>query len=353
MIKVDDIEQNLKQIILENHTLSSINVNDNGTVMPRIAKDRSITKQIDEAIKGISTSHLLSVNDAREMHNIPSNSIHLILTSPPYWSLKKYNDSEGQLGHIQEYDQFLDELDKVWRHSLRVLVPGGRLIIVVGDVCLSRRKNNYHTVIPLHSSIQERCRLLGFCNLAPIIWSKISNVNFEVNRGGGFLGKPYEPNAVIKNEIEYILMMRKSEGYRNPSKAARLLSVISEINHKRWFKQIWNIPGESTKYHPAPFPLKLAERLVRMYSFVGDVVFDPFMGTGTTNIAAKLWGRNSIGFEIDTNYFKLAKEKLGVEQYPLFERGQEDNIQFIPESINSILEKDWDKPEEYNAWLDL
>ena len=129
--------------------------------------------------------------------------------------------------------------------------------------------------------------------------------------GGGFLGKPYEPNAVIKNDIEFILMERKSGGYRSPSVATRILSVIPANRHKVWFQQIWTgITGASTRHHPAPYPLDLAERLVRMFSFVGDTVLDPFTGTGTTSVAAGLWGRNSIGIEVDSEYFTLGAQRL-------------------------------------------
>jgi DNA modification methylase len=180
------------------------------------------------------------------------------------------------------------------------------LIVVVGDVCLPRRNFGRHVVFPLHAGIQEHCRKIGFDNLAPIIWHKISNANFESSRCTNFLGKPYEPNAIVKNDIEYILFQRKPGGYRQPTSAARLMSIISEKSHRIWFQQIWDITGASTKQHPAPYPLALAERLIRMFSFVGDTVLDPFMGTGTTNLAAGLWGRNSIGYEIEPAYFELA-----------------------------------------------
>ncbi|MFB3060816.1 MAG: site-specific DNA-methyltransferase, partial [Candidatus Binatia bacterium] len=191
-----------------------------------------------------------------------------------------------------------------------------------GDVCLSRRKNHgRHTVVPLHSSIQEHCRNLGFDNLAPIIWHKIANANYEVKRGSTFLGKPYEPNAIIKNDIEFILMERKAGGYRSPSVATRVLSVISTENHQKWFQQIWTgLTGASTKQHPAPFPLKLAERLIRMFSFVGDTVLDPFMGTGSTNLAASRWGRNSVGFEVDAQYFRLAHRRISGASQELFRK---------------------------------
>jgi len=201
----------------------------------------------------------------------------------------------------------------VWQGCYRALVPGGRLVCVVGDVCLSRRKNRgEHTVVPLHASIQEQCRRIGYSNLAPIIWNKIANAQYEAEgNGGGFLGKPYEPNAVVKNDIEFILMQRKKGGYRSPSVATRVLSVIPADRHKVWFQQVWTgLTGASTRQHPAPFPLELAERFVRMFSFVGDTVLDPFAGTGTTSAAAGLWGRNSIGTEIDSHYFSMSIQRV-------------------------------------------
>ncbi len=289
------------------------------TDLPRIAKDPKLTALIESVVRDIPTRHDLRCGDARSVELEPE-SVHLVLTSPPYWTLKEYRSSEGQLGEVDDYEQFLAELDKVWQRCYASLVPGGRLICVVGDVCLSRRRNNgRHTVVPLHASIQEHCRKLGFDNLAPIIWHKIANAAYEVENGSSFLGKPYEPNAVIKNDIEFILMQRKPGGYRNPSVATRVLSVIAEANHRQWFQQLWmGLPGASTKDHPAPFPLELAERLIRMFSFVGDTVFDPFMGTATTNTAASKWGRNSIGIEIDEHYFQFARRRLGEHTRSLF-----------------------------------
>jgi len=254
------------------------------------------------------------------MEAVESETVHLVVTSPPYWTLKEYRDSKGQLGHLEDYAYFLAELDKVWQQCFKALVPGGRLICVVGDVCLSRRENNgRHTVVPLHSSIQEHCRDIGFDNLAPIIWHKISNAVHEVENGSSFLGKPYEPNSVIKNDIEFILMLRKPGGYRKPTDAERVLSVISTENYQKWFQQIWTgVTGASTREHPAPYPLELAERLVRMFSFVGDTVLDPFIGTGTTTVAAARWGRNSIGYEVDPHYFDLALRRIERETRGLF-----------------------------------
>lgn len=183
--------------------------------------------------------------------------------------------------------------------------------MVVGDVCVPRRRFGRHVVFPLHAGIQDHCRKIGFDNLAPIIWHKIANAVFEVENGSGFLGKPYEPNAVIKNDIEFILFQRKPGGYRRPTLAARALSVIPENLQKEWFTQVWSgVTGASTRDHPAPYPTALAERLIRMFSFAGDTVLDPFMGTGTTAVAAGAWGRNSIGFEIEPAYVELARRRL-------------------------------------------
>ena len=291
------------------------------TDLPRIAKDPKLTALIEGQLSQIPTTHDLYRRDSRAIDFLLPNSLHLVVTSPPYWTLKDYNRSEGQMGFIEDYESFLTELDRVWQACYDALVPGGRVVCVVGDVCLSRRKNfGEHVVVPLHASIQEHCRAIGFNNLAPIIWHKIANAAYEATgNGGGFLGKPYEPNSVIKNDIEFILMERKPGGYRSPTVATRILSVISAENHAKWFQQIWTgVTGASTKRHPAPYPLELAERLVRMFSFVGDTVLDPFMGTATTNIAAAKWGRSSIGIEVDPHYFEMSAQRIENEIPKLF-----------------------------------
>jgi DNA modification methylase len=255
---------------------------------------------------------------------LSAESIHLAVTSPPYWTLKKYNDHPDQLGDLADYESFLDELDRVWAHVFRGLVPGGRLVVVVGDVCLSRRKNKgRHQVVPLHADIAVRARRLGFDYLTPIYWQKIANASYEVERGsgGGFLGKPFEPNAVLKNDTEYILFLRKPGGYRKPTDDQRRRSKMTKEEHAQWFRSVWtDVPGASTRDHPAPFPLELANRLVRMFSFVGDTVLDPFAGTGTTSVAALHADRNSIGVEIDPEYMGQAERRIGgeVDQMRLF-----------------------------------
>ncbi len=273
-----------------------------------------------------TTHHRLVEGDARDLSFLSDESLHLVVTSPPYWTLKRYRETPNQLGHVADYEIFIEELTKVWRECLRVLVPGGRLVCVVGDVCLSRRLHGRHVVVPLHADIAVSCRKIGFDNLNPIIWNKISNANYEVNRGSKFLGKPYEPNAIIKNDIEFLLMQRKPGGYRKPTQEQRRLSMIEKKEYEEWFQQSWNLTGASTKNHPAPFPLELAFRLVRMFSFYGDTVLDPFCGTGTTMLAAMKTCRNSIGVEIDPKYCEMTLHRLRSQASGLFSR---EEIEFV------------------------
>jgi len=285
-----------------------------------------------------TTVHRLINGDSRDLSFLDDNSIHLVVTSPPYWNLKRYNENPDQLGHIQDYESFLFELEKVWRHVYRVLVPGGRLVCVVGDVCVARRNFGRHLVFPLHSDISVICRRIGFDNLNPIIWHKIANASYEVENGSKFLGKPYEPNAIVKNDIEFILMQRKPGGYRKPTIKQREESRIGKEDFDRWFQQIWNITGASTKQHPAPFPMELATRLVRMFSFTGDTVLDPFCGSGTTMIAAFRTGRNSIGIEIDPEYCRMAARFLKAESSNLFSTAKLQFERVATETANLVRE---------------
>ena len=164
--------------------------------------------------------------------------------------------------------------------------------------------------MPLHSDIAVSCRKIGFDNLNPILWHKVSNASFEANNGTSFLGKPYEPNAIIKNDMEYILMQRKPGGYRKPTSIQREKSMIGKEDYDKWFKQIWNLSGASTRNHPAPFPLELAIRLVKMFSFYADTIVDPFCGSGATMLAAFNCDRNSIGIEVEEKYCEMIAEKM-------------------------------------------
>ena len=274
---------------------------------PQVAADASACRQIASAVRLLPSRHEMRVGDARRLSCEPG-SVDLVVTSPPYWTLKTYNDREGQLAQIGDYDEFCDALDEVWAHAYDVLRPGGRMVVVVGDVCLSRKTHGRHAVAPLHSSITERCRGIGFDNLTPILWHKVTNVSYE-NTGAGVLGKPYEPNGVIASEIEFVLVQRKP-GYRDTDLDSRLLSIIPVADYQQWFRPTWTVPGVSSQHHPAPFPAEIAERAIRMFSFVGDTVLDPFSGSGTTTIAAAKWGRNSIAVEIDPAYHRHAVSRL-------------------------------------------
>lgn len=259
--------------------------------------------------------HTIYLGDARRVSDLVSQkNVQLVVTSPPYWNLKRYeHDREGaQLGHIRGKGEFLAELAKVWRQCFHSLTPGGRMCVVVGDVCRSRKSFGRHVVDPLHAYILTQCQELGFDPLAPIIWNKIANMTTEVQgNGGGFLGKPYEPNAIVKNDIEFILMFRKPGDYRHPTRLQRELSMISREDHRRWFQQVWtDVRGETQRYHPAPFPVEIARRLIGMFSFIGDTVLDPFWGVGNTTTAAMEMHRSSIGIEIEPKYLELGRERL-------------------------------------------
>lgn len=260
-----------------------------------------------------STTHKLRRGDARAMEWIPNNSVHLVVTSPPYWTLKQYASNRQQMGAIANYENFLNELDKVWRECFRVLVPGGRICCVVGDVCLPRKTSGRHYVVPLHSDIQVRARSNGFDCLTPILWHKIANGATEAHgNGAGFYGKPYQPGAIVKNDIEYILFLRKGGAYRNPQPLQKALSMLTKAEMQAWWRSIWtDLKGASTRGgHPAPYPSAIAERLIRMFSFAGDTILDPFAGTGSTTIAAISAGRNSIANEIEPDYIKIARRLI-------------------------------------------
>lgn len=260
------------------------------------------------------TAHRLHLGDARDLSWIPDESVHLVVTSPPYWTLKEYKrNNSAQLGDIADYELFLSELDKVWSECCRVLAPGGRICCVVGDICVARKRGGRHFVMPLHADIQVRARRLALDCLTPILWHKIANAATEVQgNGSGFYGKPYQPGAVIKNDVEYILFLRKGGQYRSAGTLQKALSMLTREEMQGWLRFIWtDIPGASNRDgHPAPFPAELAGRLIRLFSFAGDTVLDPFAGTGSTAIAAMNTGRNSINVEIEDAYLKMAYRRL-------------------------------------------
>ena len=286
--------------------------------IPALARDKGRMGEVEQAVRGLPSHHELYQADSRTLPQIDDESVELVVPSPPYFDIKDYGEdvgTEGQLGNLSDYDEFLSMLDDVWTECYRTLVPGGRMCVVVGDVLRSRSNYGRHRVLPLHAAIQRRATDIGFDNLAPIVWYKIGNASLESGGNARFLGKPYEPGAVVKNDIEYVLLLRKPGGYRSPTIAERILSAIEADEHQRMFRQLWDdITGEQQGEHPAPYPAELAERLIRMFSFVGDTVLDPFAGTGSTAVGASRSGRSSVSVELEPKYVDIAEERIQNER---------------------------------------
>ena len=264
------------------------------------------------------TRHEMILGDARDLSFLPDESVHLVVTSPPYFNLKPYaSDADGgQLGRFDDYERFLGELDRVWRECARVLVPGGRICCVIGDILIPRRADGRHRVLPLPSDIQVRSRKHGLDNLTPILWFKIGNRTNEAGGGSsGYYGKPYQPGAIIKNDIEHIVMLRKPGGYRTTPMIQKALSMLQRDEMDAWMRPVWSdIRGASLRDgHPAPFPVEMAGRLIRMFSFAGDTILDPFVGSGSTAVAAIRAGRNSISVEIEETYLVAAMRRAARE----------------------------------------
>ena len=264
------------------------------------------------------TRHQMVLGDARDLGFLADEAVHLVVTSPPYFNLKPYASDAGgrQLGRTADYELFLDELDRAWAECARVLVPGGRICCVIGDVLIPRRADGRHRVLPLPSDIQVRSRRYGLDNLTPILWFKIGNRTNEAGGGSsGYYGKPYQPGAIIKNDHEHIVMLRKPGGYRTTPMIQKALSMLQRDEMDAWMRPVWSdIRGASLRDgHPAPFPPELAERLIRMFSLAGDTILDPFAGSGSTALAAIRAGRNSISIEIEEEYLNAATRRAAKE----------------------------------------
>ncbi len=244
--------------------------------------------------------------DCRRMPELGEASVDLVVTSPPYWQIKDYG-SPGQIGFGQGLHDYLRDLARVWQECLRVLRPGGRLCINVGDQFARASLFGRYRIIPLHAEITCQCAEAGFDCMGSIIWRKKTTLN--TSGGAVIMGSyPYPPNGVVEIDFEYILLFRKTGTPRRPTPQARAAAALTRDEWKSWFSGHWELGGARKKGHDAPFPAEIPRRLIRMFSFPGDTVLDPFLGTGTTARVAWSLGRRAVGYEISGEYLKTASE---------------------------------------------
>ena len=259
---------------------------------------------------GDMAKHRIIFGDSRRMKEMESESVHLVVTSPPYWCIKDYTHP-SQIGRNQSYERYLADLKQVMSECLRVLHPGCRTAINIGDQYLRAKEHGTYRVQPIPSDIIQMGRDIGFEFMGNIIWQKISTT--KTSGGGVWMGSIYYPrDGHITYEHEYIVLFRKKGDWPKPSKTERDKSRLTKQERSEWFRGIWRISPERQNGHEAMFPIEIPQRLIKMYSFYGETVLDPFLGSATTCLAAKMEGRNSIGYEINEDYEQLIREKLKV-----------------------------------------
>lgn len=259
----------------------------------------------------MSTRHVLINGDSRCMSQIADESVDLIVTSPPYWQLKDYG-SEYQIGFNQSYEDYINHLNLVWKECFRILQPGCRLCINIGDQFARTAYYGRYKIVPIHSEIIRFCETVGFDYMGTIIWQK--QTTMHTTGGQRVMGSyPYPRGGIVKVDYENILLFKKQGKAAPVSKDRREASRMTDEEWNTYFSSHWNFPGAKQSEHIAVFPEELPKRLIRMFSFVGDTICDPFMGSGTTALAAMKWGRNSIGYEINRDYRRYYHEKLTKE----------------------------------------
>lgn len=261
------------------------------------------------------TEHKVIFGDSRSLNKIKDKSVQLIVTSPPYWQLKDYG-TDDQIGFNDSYEEYINNLNLVWQECYRVLSDGCRLCINIGDQFARSVYYGRYKVIPIRTEIIRFCETLGMDYMGAIIWQKTTTMN--TSGGGAVMGSfPYPRNGILKIDYEFILIFKKLGNSPKPTKDKKEQSAMTKEEWKEYFSSHWNFNGVKQMGHIAMFPEELPKRLIKMFSFVGETVFDPFAGSGTTLLAAKNLNRNSIGYEINKDFAHIISEKLGVNQISL------------------------------------
>jgi len=265
----------------------------------------------------MKTWHKIIIGDSRRMKEVLDESVHLIITSPPYWQLKDYGNGK-QIGFNDTYEEYINNLNLVWNECHRILHKGCRLCINIGDQFARSVYYGRYKVIPIRTEIIKFCESAGFDYMGAIIWQKVTTCH--TTGGATVMGSyPYPRSGILKLDYEFILIFKK---YGNTPKVSKEIKEKSKLTDEEWnqyFTGHWNFPGEKQNKHLAMFPEELPRRLIKMFSFIGDVVLDPFLGSGTTSLAAKNLNRNSIGYEINEDFLQVIKEKLGITQGSLLQ----------------------------------
>ena len=258
------------------------------------------------------TKHRIINGDSRKMSELEDKSVHLIITSPPYWQLKDYG-TDKQIGFNDSYENYINNLNLVWAECYRVLHDGCRLCINIGDQFARSVYYGRYKVIPIHSEIIKFCETIGFDFMGQIIWQKATTMN--TTGGGAVMGSfPHPRNGIVKLDFEYILLFKKQGNAPKPTEAQKANSAMTNEEWNTYFNGHWYFNGAKQDKHLAMFPEELPRRLIKMFSFPDETVLDPFMGSGTTALAAKKLSRNSIGYEINTEFLPLIKGKIGNDE---------------------------------------
>ena len=263
------------------------------------------------------THHRMIIGDSRKMKEVPDESVHLVITSPPYWQLKDYG-TEAQIGYNDSYEEYINNLNLVWDECHRILHKGCRLCVNIGDQFARSVYYGRYKVIPIRTEIIKFCENVGFDYMGAIIWQKVTTTN--TTGGATVMGSfPFPRNGILKIDYEFILIFKKYGTAPKVSKEIKDQSKMTKEEWNQYFTGHWNFPGEKQDKHLAMFPEELPARLIKMFSFVGDTVLDPFLGSGTTTLAARNLGRNSTGYEINKDFLPVIKEKVDVDQRTIFQ----------------------------------